>query len=156
RGACAPRRDEKRVTVGRGEGKLRDRSRGRDASDFVPEELGEPQVAVRTLRNAERPASWSWERELGEGFRGSKPADVADVVAVILGEPQVAVRTRGNIVRARAGRGNGKLRGCPRGRHPAYPVCATLRAPEVAIRTGRDSMSVTLGSGYGKIGDRWI
>ena len=91
-------------------GKLRDHACGGDTAE--PRTLGEPQVAVRSDRDAGGRRVRSGSRKVGDDTRGG---DAADAARHRLREPQVAVRARRDEAEARGeharcGRRDGKPR----------------------------------------------
>ena len=74
--------------------------------DLVGIEFGEPELAVRPRRDANRPARGRRDRELGhDAGRGDAP----DLVANELGEPKVAIGSRRDAFRPARGRRDREL-----------------------------------------------
>src|SRR5690349_12968927 len=68
--------------------------------DLVGARLGEPEVAIRPVRDPERRAAGGRRRKLGDrAIRG----DLSDHAGILLGEPKVAVWSARYLTRTAAG-----------------------------------------------------
>src|SRR5260370_740189 len=79
---------------------------GSDPPDVVPDQLGEPDLAVWTGRDAPGLARGRGNRELGDSTAGGDPPDL---IPRGLGEPDLAVGTEGDAERRTARGGEREL-----------------------------------------------
>src|SRR5262249_46120315 len=114
-----------------------------DLPDLAGIGFGEPEVAIRSVSNAE----WAAARRRYQKMRDcTRWSDLTDTVGTLLGEPEVAVGAARDRIRHAAAR-QWKLREQAVRCHSPDSVRLRLAEPEIPVRPAAQLKGIAVGSG---------